>query len=68
MVHRRLQKIKKLDPGTKPSHKAYKEMQAQSLDEKSASAGSYLELQLLVWLQGPTLPAHSSRPRREMLF
>lgn len=68
VVHRRLQKIKKPDPSTKPQHRAYKERQTHSLDEESAGAGSKSELKLLVRLQGQTPPAPSSRPRQEMLY
>lgn len=40
--------MKELDPGTKPSHQADKEMQAWSLDEGSERADSHSELELIV--------------------
>lgn len=40
--------MKELDPGTKPPHNVYKEMQAWSLAEGSERADSHSELELTV--------------------
>lgn len=67
MVHRRPQEIKKLGLDTKPSHKAYKEMQARSLDEEYVGAaphpGAVMACVAALAIQCSQLPAadHSGR-------
>lgn len=58
--------MKELDPGTKPPHHAYKEMQAWSLDEGPEHVDSHLELELIV--QGLMLLVPGNRTWQEMLY